>query len=185
MKTFSNATGRQWFINLTVGCLRRIKADLGVDLTAPEAAVDELGRPDASQSQTLIQRLLTDVSLFVDVLFAAIRPQAEEHVVTVEAFCEDLYPDHCRLAREAFIEELEHFFRLLGRDDRLSVVRAARELETEVALQRLASTERLTTAAISEVKSIIERETDKAIKELTSGTLSTNTPESPNKTPSR
>lgn len=73
MKSFTDTQKRVWVIDLTVGCLRRVKAEINVDLIAPEGMVDELGKADATKQLTLAQRLTTDIMLFVDVLYQTLK----------------------------------------------------------------------------------------------------------------
>lgn len=179
MQTFTDAEGRDWVLNLTVGCLRRIRANTGIDLTAPEQTVDEYGHPDPQSQLTLSQRVTGELMLGVDVLFAAIALQADQRNLTVDQFCEDLPPDLCRIARLKFLEEWENFFRQLGRDDQQSIVRAAVELQRELELQLKAASDRIKGSAMEKLRSEIATVMTEAC-----GSGSTNTPASSGSTPS-
>ncbi len=185
MKYFKDTLDRTWTIDLTVGCLRRVKAQVNVDLIAPEATVDELGRPDATQRLTLAQRLTSDVMLFVDILYACLKVKADELALTVEQFCESIPPAICRDARNAFLQEWEDFFRSLDRNDQAAVIRAAIDLVNEQRQLTDEATRKLVVAAMPQMRAEVDKALDEAMLQLsaTSGTWSTSSPASSESTP--
>jgi hypothetical protein len=116
MKAFTDSAGRAWEIALNIGTVKRLRdSQLHVDLLSLQE-----GDPP------LLTRLATDVYLLCDVLFVLIEPQAEAAGVTDEEFGAALGGDVILAASTAFWEELELFFRGLGRT----------ELGTAVAVQK-------------------------------------------------
>lgn len=106
MKQFSDSAGRAWTISLTIDTVKRIRSLLGVNLLEIEA-----GNPP------LLVRLGTDIILICDVIFAAIKPQADAAGVTDVQFGAALGGEFIKAARDAFEAELSDFFHKLGRRD--------------------------------------------------------------------
>jgi hypothetical protein len=97
MRTFTDALGRSWSLEITVATLKRVRALAGVDLI--EAA-----------GGTLLDRLVADPVLLGDVLFACVKPQADERKVTDEDFGRSLAGDAIDHATTALLEEFVAFF---------------------------------------------------------------------------
>jgi hypothetical protein len=97
MRTFSDALGRSWSIEITVATLKRVRALAGVDLI--EAA-----------GGTLLDRLVADPVLLGDVLYACVKPQADERKITDEDFGRSLAGDSIDTATTALLEEFVAFF---------------------------------------------------------------------------
>ncbi|HSV28699.1 MAG TPA: hypothetical protein VLL76_04045 [Candidatus Omnitrophota bacterium] len=104
MQSFTDNAGRTWKVHLTIDAIRRVKAELAVDLLA----IDQGDPP-------LLTRLGTDVALVVDVVFAIVRPQADEAGITDEQFGRSLGGEAIIAAHDALLEELVDFFRSLRR----------------------------------------------------------------------
>ena len=122
------AAGKTWKLAITIGAVKRIKQDLGVDLLALQE-----GDPP------LIQRLNTDLALLVDVIYSAVRPQAEAENVTDTQFGEAFGGEESYAAYQAFMEALADFFRLLHRPDLQRLVTTCEELvESEAVKQEQA-----------------------------------------------
>lgn len=187
MRQFGDSQKRNWTLDLTVGCVRRVKGSLGIDLAQPEATVDEDGKLAEGQV-TLAQRLVSNVMLAVDVIFACVAEQAEKQSISVEQFAESLKPEICKLAREAFLAEWEDFFRQLGRPDQAGIVRAAIDLETQIQAKKDSGSKKLMGALSNRLNREADAEIEKLLAELnkepTSGSSSTNLPESSESTPS-
>lgn len=183
MRTFLDAKKRRYTLDLTVGTVRRIKASLGVDLTAPQATTDSAGKPDPVGEMILAQRIAQDVMLAVDVIFAAVESQAATHGVDVDEFCHQLPPGLCRLAREALQQEWEDFFRELGRDDQAAIVRGAVELQAEIEAETLRGSKILEEAARNQMRTQMTATLNQVLSNLTPGNSSTNSPESSDSTP--
>ena len=97
MRTFTDAMGRSWSLEITVATLKRVRAVAGVDLI--EAA-----------GGTLLDRLVADPVLLGDVLYACVKPQADERKITDEDFGRSLAGDAIDHATTALLEEFVAFF---------------------------------------------------------------------------
>jgi len=130
MQAFTDSAGRTWTITLTIDTLKRVKALLAVDLARPDE-----GDPP------LHVRLFDDVILLADVIFAAIKPQADTASVTDEQFGQALGGDAITAAARALLEEWTDFFQRRERPDLVAVIqkyrtlmeRGVKAVETEVA----------------------------------------------------
>jgi hypothetical protein len=130
MQAFTDSTGRSWTIVLTIDTLKRVKSLVQVDLARPDE-----GDPP------LHVRMFDDVILLADVIFAAVKPQADTAGVTDEAFGQSLGGDAITAAARAFLEEWTDFFRRRERPDLVAMIqkyrtlmeRGVKAVETEVA----------------------------------------------------
>ncbi|MCD4823211.1 MAG: hypothetical protein K8S55_01275 [Phycisphaerae bacterium] len=111
MKTFTDAAGRTWTINLTLGTAMAVKDKLDIDLLQPEA-----GDPP------LLTRLGTDEILLGEVLCALLEDQFEAHKVTAADVRNAFDGQTILAAQKAFYEELVDFFQSRGRADRAKAV---------------------------------------------------------------
>jgi hypothetical protein len=66
MRSFRDNENRQWNVALTIGALKRVKAEIDVDLLLLDVGDPPLGA-----------RLSTDMALVCDVLFVLVKPQAD------------------------------------------------------------------------------------------------------------
>jgi hypothetical protein len=124
MKTFTDSFGQTWTVALNIGAVKRLKGLLGVDIM-------NLHEGDPP----LISRLGTDVILVCDVIFALVKPQADQLGVTDEQFAAGLGGEAILAAHTAFYEELTSFFQNLGRPDMAKAVTTqGRLIEKAVAL---------------------------------------------------
>ena len=159
MKTFNDSAGRTWTVAVTINAVKRVKGLLDVDLT-------DLMDGDPP----LLTRLDTDIVLLCDLVFALVKPQADEQGVTDEAFAEALGGDAIIQAHDALLEELADFFRSLRRTD------VTKALEKQIAMVRAA-----VQAAEARIESVdVDTEIDKAFR---SGDSSGNSPGSSESTP--
>ena len=129
MYTFRDSKSRPWTIELTVGAVKRVKALVGVDLLA----IDDGDPP-------LHTRLITDLALTCDVIYALVKPQAEAAGVSDEQFGEGLGGDAIRGAVTAFLEALVDFFRQLGRPEleaKVAALTQAMELASGIIAARV------------------------------------------------
>jgi hypothetical protein len=152
VRSFTDNAGRTWTIAMNLGAVKRLKGLLGVDLLAL-----------ADGEPPLLTRLGTDVILLCDVIFALVKPQADQAGVTDEQFGAALGGEAILAAQKAFYEELTDFFLKLGRSD------LARALTTQQALIQAA------VAETSKRLSIIDAEAE--VKAIFGGS-STSSPES-------
>lgn len=159
MKTFTDTAGRTWTIALTIDAAKRVKGLLDVNLLELEA-----GDPP------LLTRLGTDVILLCDVIFALVKPQADQQGVTDEQFGAALGGEAILAAQTALYEELVLFFRGLGRNDLAKAVDAQR---------------RMIDMAVARIETRIEKLDLEAAIETTLGESFTNLPASAASTPGR
>jgi len=157
MHNFEDNEGSRWTLSLTFGSARRVKALLDVDLLDPCAG--EL---------PLLTRLGTEIRLLCDVIFALIKPQADELGVTDEQWAAAMGGDAILSAHRAFYDELSDFFRSLGR---LDVARAAAAQQKMIEMVVEGNTKR--------VEAI---DTEKEVAEIF-GASGLNSPPSPDATP--
>jgi len=124
MKTFTDSFSQTWTVALNIGAVKRLKGLLGVDIM-------NLHEGDPP----LISRLGTDVILVCDVIFALVKPQADQLGVTDEQFAAGLGGEAILAAHKAFYEELTSFFQNLGRPDMAKAMTTqGRLIEKAVAL---------------------------------------------------
>lgn len=98
MQRFTDATGREWPVEINFSTLRRVKDLAKLDLLDPEQ----------------LKTLGSDLLVMPNVLFATVKPVADQCAVGDEAFADLLVPVF-DVAVGCFFQELEDFFRRLGR----------------------------------------------------------------------
>ncbi|MBI9017373.1 MAG: hypothetical protein JEZ07_08955 [Phycisphaerae bacterium] len=113
MRIFSDTTGRQWQINMTIGSVKQVKALTGYDLLE----LDKGDRP-------LLATLRTDIMAVCDVIFALVKKQAEEAGISDEQFAEALGGNAIVVAQDAFWDELEDFCQSLNRQHLAKAIQA-------------------------------------------------------------
>lgn len=134
MHAFTDSEGRAWMLALTIGSAKRVRALLDVDLL-------ELCAPgEGKDALPLLTRLGTDVMLLCDVIFALLKPQADEQGVSDEQWALAMGGDAILKAQKAFYEEMVDFFHRLGRRD---VEKAARKQQQMIELAVQAGEKRL------------------------------------------
>jgi len=104
MKTFTDNAGRTWTVLMNLDTAKRVKSLLDVNLLEADK-----GDP------TPLQRLATDLMFICDVVYVAIKPQADKLGVTDVQFAEAMGGDAMLAAHNALMEELADFFRKAGR----------------------------------------------------------------------
>jgi hypothetical protein len=118
VKTFNDNAGRTWTLAITVDAIKRVEGLIkGVNLA-------NLTHGDPP----LLTRLETDIVLLCDVIFALLKPQADQLGVSDEEFGKSMGGDAIIAAHDAFWEELTGFFRQLRRTD------TARAIEKQATL---------------------------------------------------
>ncbi len=118
MPHFKDKTGRDWTVEINIGTIKAVRSACGVDL---------LGATDGE----LIERLLSDMVLFVDVLYVLCREECDRNEITDEEFGRGLLGDALENATLAFLEALTNFFP----KDRRVLIRKALDKRKE--LERL------------------------------------------------
>lgn len=99
MHPFTDSAGRTWILSMNVGAIRRVKAQLGIDLLTV-----------LDHDCQLFARLGADIALAVDLVWVLIADQAEKMGVTDEQFGESLVGDAIDRAMEALVAETIAFF---------------------------------------------------------------------------
>ncbi|MCG3127387.1 MAG: hypothetical protein CHACPFDD_02247 [Phycisphaerae bacterium] len=118
MKTFNDNAGRTWTLAVNVDAIKRVEGLIeGVNLA-------NLTHGDPP----LLTRLETDIVLLCDVIFALVKPQADQLGVSDEEFGKAMGGDAIIAAHDALWEELNGFFRQLRRTD------TARAIEKQATL---------------------------------------------------
>ena len=95
MKTFTDTEGRTWNIDIHVTAVKRVRSLTGVNI--------------ASMSGEGIIALANDPEKLCDVIFALVKPQADEKNITDEDFGRAMRGDPIEHATNAFLEELVNF----------------------------------------------------------------------------
>lgn len=95
---FVDTDGRKWLVKITVGTVRQLKADMGLDLFA-------------SADGSLFKELGSDPGKLCELLWRLVAKQAEERQVEEVAFWEAIDDTALDAATYAFFEALIAFFR--------------------------------------------------------------------------
>lgn len=100
MRIFKDAENREWSVDITVGTLRRIRELSGINLATPAALAngDTMGR------------LSDDLVLLSDVLYAAVKPQADAKGLDKEQYTDAIRGDAINDGTYALLYALADFF---------------------------------------------------------------------------
>jgi hypothetical protein len=157
VKTFSDGKN-QWAIEITVGSIKRVLADTGINLSLPHD-------PDA-EGKTLAERLVFDVIVLVDVIWSLVRPQAESMSVTVEQFLEAMKPELMLAAGEAFHGEWIDFFQKMNSPVQVKIIQQAKELRAELQTKGVIQVDRVNSAKRDFLTNQMEKEVTAALAEM-------------------
>ena len=100
MPSFKDTEGRVWNLRITVAAIRRIKDIAGIDLG--DFSVFGEGGPFSD--------LGSDSCRLVEIVYAAVKPEADVLGVTMEKFMESFVGETVVKASEALLESLADFF---------------------------------------------------------------------------
>lgn len=128
MREFKDRDGRAWQIDLTIGNVLHVKrhSEGRFDLFDPSQTFD---------GQPLQVVLITDLTVFWEVLWLLVEQQAAAADVSAVAFGQAMAADCLVNAQQVFFDEWRDFFRSLRRPDAaLSVETQAKTLATAVKL---------------------------------------------------
>ncbi len=147
MKNFKDNTGNEWTVEINVAALKRIRSLTGTDLLEVISGGD------------LLERLMRDPVLLCDIIYALVKPQADEKRISDEAFGAAMAGDAIDAATAALLDELVAFCPSprdranLGRV--LLVVRQAMDKARDVVEAKIAGgeIERIVEAALSQASS--------------------------------
>lgn len=129
LKRFTDAEGREWAISLTIGHIKPIEAETGVNLLKLDKPftddsgdwLDQNGEPLA-----LLTRLQLDMELLFSVIFASVMEQASELGVGPVEFGQAMAGKAHIDADKAFWEELSDFFQSARRTDLVAMIEKTR-----------------------------------------------------------
>lgn len=127
MATFRDTSGRAWVVGVTVGAIKRVRAELQVDLYKL-----------ADDGFKGLAELLGDPCRLVDVVYVLCKDQADAHKVSDEAFGGALGGDALGALADAFVEALIDFFPDARRREALRKVVAKGKTVEDLATQRMA-----------------------------------------------
>lgn len=96
MQTFTDTAGRVWSLAISTHTVKRVRTLLSVDLME-------------FVEGTLMGKLMGDIVLFVDVLYAICKPEADARGVTDEQFGQAMSGEVIEVAEEALAEALFTF----------------------------------------------------------------------------
>lgn len=158
MKRFADTQGRQWAVVMNVETLRRVRDETGTDLMGV-------------LSSNLLARLAEDLILLTDVLFAAVKPEADKESVTLAAFSANMDGETLEAGFDALMNELADF----------SPPRSRARLTTALGLMKEIN-RRSAALALEQLERI---DPDDLLRQAqaTAGGSSTNSPGSPDSTP--
>ena len=133
MKSFTDNTGRTWTLAVTVGTIKRVRALCDVDLA------NIINIDGTTPKVDLLERLGRDPVLLVDVLFAAVKPEADAKGVTDQEFGQAMAGDAIEMATTALLDEVIDFFPETKRKVFRKILDATRRFESKgkAALQAL------------------------------------------------
>ncbi|MCL4196233.1 MAG: hypothetical protein KJZ69_01960, partial [Phycisphaerales bacterium] len=97
MKTFRDNAGNEWTVEINVAALKRIRSLTGTDLLEVISGGD------------LLERLMRDPVLLCDILYALVKPQADQKQISDEAFGAAMAGDAIDAATAALLDELVAF----------------------------------------------------------------------------
>lgn len=100
MPSFKDTEGRIWTLRITVAAIRRIKDIAGIDLG--DFSVFGEGGPFSD--------LGSDSCRLVEIVYAAVKPEADVLGITMEKFMESFVGETVVKASEALLESLADFF---------------------------------------------------------------------------
>ncbi len=144
MKTFRDARGREWTVEVNVAALKRVKDSTGLDLT-------RLVDPESD----VIGKLTDDVFLLFECLCALLKPQLDNQGISAEELGAGLDEDSTEKAATALFEAIIDFFR---EDKRMLLKRAFSKVKTAVETTERQAVERA-------MQQIETEEFDRAIQE--------------------
>ena len=133
MKSFTDNTGRTWTLAVNVGTIKRVRALCDVNLANIITISGTTPKVD------LLERLGNDPVLLVDVLYAAVKPEADTKGVSDQEFGQAMSGDAIEMATTALLDEVIDFFPETKRKVFRKILDATRRFETKgkAALQAL------------------------------------------------
>lgn len=153
MHSFTDKTGQDWAIELTVGTMEEVKDALKIDLFDP---VSE----DVQLIADLAPIAPKNIRLFIDMLFVLCEEQCKERSTEEKSTAElskqfgmQLGADALKGAYEAFYKEWESFFQSLGRRDMAEAISRMNELIQEGVQEVVDKIKEITLEELKKMKS--------------------------------
>jgi len=143
MPRFQDATGTDWHVELTIGELRRVREQLGLDLGKPTEVATNYG----DGNTPLLTVLHYDLSLIGDMLSVVLEPQLAEHNIDGEALAKRLDGTTLRAARDALLDAIADFHSGMRNDHVPAIVRQERVARDAAVADATNRVERLDAAA--------------------------------------
>ena len=104
---FTDFKGRRWIVSITIGALKRLKEQKGVDLLDTEN--------QENQTDPTMLRLFTDPLSVMDLIFCLVENQAKETNVSQDDFLDAMDGNALNEAQAALLSGLNHFFLSCGK----------------------------------------------------------------------
>ena len=180
MHTFTDTENRTWELALTIGAVKRTRAELKVNLLDPLGTGAK--RSGVKKRPPLLTRLQLDPILLIDVIWVLVRPEADRQGITDEQFAEALGGDAAYEAFQAFMAEWRDFFQRLRRETEARAVEANLAMVAAEDKRTAAMVPRATEAAQKAAQRQRERAIEK-IEALGACETATSLPESSGSTP--
>lgn len=117
MKTFCDSQGRTWVLQITIGAIKRVQGLCDVNLAK---LMD--GEPP------LLTRLEADLELLCNVIWALVKPSADQQQITDHEFGAALGGEAILAAHDAFWSELADFFQGLRRTELVKAIEKQRAM---------------------------------------------------------
>lgn len=133
MQKFKDSTGHEWTLEITIGHIKPVEADTGVNLLKLDKPF-ELDADDWSSDGKplpLIGRLQLDLELLFSVIYSLLLEQVKELELDEVGFGRRMAGDTHIHAEAAFWKELEDFFHRARRTDLIAAVRKSRAIVEE------------------------------------------------------
>jgi hypothetical protein len=113
MRSFKDSADRSWNIKVDISCLKRIKSLVGVDLLDVDSGI--------------LSSTISNPLTLCDVLFAAIKPQADAQKVSDIEFGESLNGTILEAAQELLYLEVADFFPVARKELLLKILAKSKE----------------------------------------------------------
>ena len=124
MATFKDTKGREWKLCVSLQTVKEIQKKWKLNIS-------QIVEADAD-----VWKLLSNLEMFVDVIWLMVSKQAEEQDVTEHDFGEAMYGDEILDARTAFLKALVEFFPSQERRDAIKkMIQIAVDAESQIIQQ--------------------------------------------------
>jgi hypothetical protein len=108
MRIFTDNAGRPWSLAIHVDAAKRVRDLAKIDIMELIEAADQ--PQDGPRRRPLLERILRDPIVLCDLLYAAVKPEADKLGITDQDFGRAMGGGAIAAARQALVEELADFF---------------------------------------------------------------------------